>query len=116
MNGCFLSAVLLTVHIGKYSGLTVICFSDAQFVDYHSADLIERVNSVMPIADVMRAGTIIVSETYSEIQAKATNMSKMRVLLMALNSDKAKSALYNLLKDQQNFLVKELERKGERDY
>ncbi|KAK7175292.1 hypothetical protein R3I93_002255 [Phoxinus phoxinus] len=84
---------------------------DAQFVDDHRPDLIKRVTAVMPIADVMRAGNIIVSETYSKIQANATNMDKMRELLVALNSDKAKSALYTLLKDQQNFLVEELERK-----
>ncbi|XP_056089310.1 serine/threonine-protein kinase/endoribonuclease IRE1-like [Rhinichthys klamathensis goyatoka] len=66
----------------------------------------------MPIADVMRAVTIIGSETYSKIHAAPTHMEKMRELLKTLNSDKAKSALYSLLKDQQIFLVKELERKG----
>jgi len=103
------------VHVGKYSGLTVICFSDAQFVDYWSADLIQRVTTVMPIADVMMAAAIIGSETYSKIHAATTPMDKMRELLKTLNSDKAKSAFYSLLKDQQNLLVKDLERKGERD-
>lgn len=113
LNGCFLSAVLLTVHIGKYSGLTVICFSDAQFVDCHSADLIQRVSAVMPIADGLIK--IIHPETYSQIRAAATNMEKMRELLTALNSDKAKSAFYKLLKRNDPFLVKDLEQEGERD-
>jgi len=103
------------VHIGKYSGLTVICFSDAQFVDRCSPDLIQGVTPVMSIADVMKAATIIGSETYSKILAATTTMDQMRELLKTLNSDKAKSAFYSLLKDQQNLLVKDLERKGERD-
>ncbi|XP_077069753.1 uncharacterized protein LOC143722306 isoform X1 [Siphateles boraxobius] len=85
---------------------------DAQFVDNCSADLIQRVTPVMPIADVMRAVTIIDRETYSKIRAAAIDQNKMRELLEALNSYKAKSAFYNLLKDKQNFLDEDLKQKG----
>ncbi|XDV12456.1 hypothetical protein PO909_001131 [Leuciscus waleckii] len=84
----------------------------AQFVDCHRADIIQRVTPVMPIADGLIAVKIIHHETYSKIRAAATNMEKMRELLMALNSDKAKSAFYKLLETNDPFLVKDLEREG----
>lgn len=83
-------------------------------MDRYSAKLIQRVTAVMPIADSLKAVEIIHEETYSNIFVASTNMAKMRVLLDALNTNKAKSAFYNFLKVNESFLVEDLEREGER--
>ncbi len=77
--------------------------------------LIQKVTAVMPIADSLKADEIIHEETYSNIFVASTNMAKMRVLLDALNTNKAKSVFYNLLKVNESFLVEDLEREGERE-
>ncbi|XP_051570139.1 serine/threonine-protein kinase/endoribonuclease ire-1-like isoform X2 [Myxocyprinus asiaticus] len=85
----------------------------AQFVKTHYADLIRRVNGVLPIADKLKTEKIIHQETYSEINVPyTTSMAKMRVLLEALNTDNAKCAFYELLKAEEPLLVEELEKQG----
>lgn len=69
----------------------------------------------MAIADALRAVKIIHEETYSNIFVASTNMDKMRVLLGALNTNKAKSAFYNSLKDNDPFLFEDLKPEGERE-
>ncbi|KAK9978154.1 hypothetical protein ABG768_019920 [Culter alburnus] len=81
----------------------------AQFVDDHRADLIQRVSVVMAIADALMSAGIIHREIYSYIQAASTSQGKMRELLDALNTVKAKSDFYDLLKENEPFLVKDLE-------
>ncbi|XP_016086993.1 serine/threonine-protein kinase/endoribonuclease IRE1-like isoform X2 [Sinocyclocheilus grahami] len=85
---------------------------DAQFVDRYSNKLIQKVTVVMPIADSLKAVKIIHEETYSNIFVASTNMAKLRVLLDALNTNKAKSAFYDLLKVNESFLVEDLKREG----
>ncbi|KAK2916802.1 hypothetical protein Q8A67_001176 [Cirrhinus molitorella] len=87
---------------------------DAQFVVSHSDELIQKVNPVMPIADSLKAGKIIHEETYSKIDVASIPQNKMRKLLDALSTNKAKSAFYNLLKDNAAFrvLVEDLKRQG----
>uniref|UniRef100_A0A672QNY5 CARD domain-containing protein n=1 Tax=Sinocyclocheilus grahami TaxID=75366 RepID=A0A672QNY5_SINGR len=86
-----------------------------QFVDRYSNKLIQKVTVVMPIADSLKAVKIIHEETYSNIFVASTNMAKLRVLLDALNTNKAKSAFYDLLKVNESFLVEDLKREGERE-
>ncbi|XP_048043379.1 probable serine/threonine-protein kinase ireA [Megalobrama amblycephala] len=81
----------------------------ARFVDDRRAKLIQRVSAVMPIADALMSAGIIHREIYSYIQAASTNQDKMRELLGALNTDKAKSDFYDLLKENEPFLVEDLE-------
>ncbi|XP_051988296.1 serine/threonine-protein kinase/endoribonuclease ire-1-like [Xyrauchen texanus] len=84
-----------------------------QFVNTHYDVLIKRVNGVLPIADKLKTEKIIQRETYSQICLKSTtNMAKMRVLLNALNTDKAKCAFYEVLKAVEPLLVEELEKQG----
>ncbi len=83
-------------------------------MNHYSDKLIQRVTVVMPIADSLKAVEIIQDETYSNICVASTCQAKMRVLLDALNTNKAKSAFYNLLKVNESFLVEELTREGER--
>ncbi|XP_042575590.1 sensor for unfolded proteins in the ER ire1-like isoform X3 [Cyprinus carpio] len=80
----------------------------AEFVDRNRSNLIQRVTVVMAIADALRAVKLIHEETYSNIFVASTNMDKMRVLLGALNTNKAKSAFYNSLKDNDPFLFEDL--------
>ncbi|XP_067238760.1 uncharacterized protein [Chanodichthys erythropterus] len=84
----------------------------ARFVDDRTAELIQRVSAVMPIADALMSAGIIHREIYSYIQAASTNQKKMRELLDALNTDKAKSAFYNVLIENEPFLVVDLEHQG----
>ncbi|KAJ3598634.1 hypothetical protein NHX12_002139, partial [Muraenolepis orangiensis] len=50
----------------------------AQFVDYHRADIIQEVSTAMAITEHL--GNMVHPETYSQIQAKDTNQDKIRVL------------------------------------
>lgn len=79
------------------------------------AALIERVTSVMPLADVLRSKKMIHEEKYSEIKAEKTNQDKMRTLFEALNAggDKVKTAFYQELRKCEPFLFKDL---GKRVY
>ncbi|XP_052407611.1 uncharacterized protein LOC127952820 [Carassius gibelio] len=83
----------------------------AEFVDRHRSELIQRVTAVMAIADSLLAVKIIHGETYSNIFVASTNMDKMRKLLVALNTNKAKSVFYNWLKDNDRFLFEDLKQK-----
>ncbi|KAF4115704.1 hypothetical protein G5714_003193 [Onychostoma macrolepis] len=84
----------------------------AEFVDRYRVELIQRVTAVMPIADSLNAVGIIHDETYANIFAAFTSMAKMRLLLHALNTNKAKSAFYRFLNVNESFLVEDLKREG----
>lgn len=83
---------------------------EAQFVDSNYAQLIQRVTSVMPIADELKNKGMLHPETYSEIKAEQTNQGKMRRLFEALNSggDRVKSDFYYALRNHENYLFKDL--------
>lgn len=83
---------------------------EAQFVDSNYAQLIQRVTSVMPIADELKNKGMLHPETYSEIKAEQTNQGKMRRLFEALNSggDRVKRDFYYALRNHENYLFKDL--------
>uniref|UniRef100_A0A671P8Y9 Si:ch211-66k16.27 n=1 Tax=Sinocyclocheilus anshuiensis TaxID=1608454 RepID=A0A671P8Y9_9TELE len=82
----------------------------AQFVDKNYAALIQKVSSVMAIADELKNKGMIHEEKYSEIRAEQTNQGKMRMLFEALNSggDRVKNDFYYALRDHEPYLFKDL--------
>eukprot|EP00067_Danio_rerio_P048336 XP_021334239.1 caspase recruitment domain-containing protein 8 isoform X2 [Danio rerio] len=85
--------------------------SGSEFVDALRGKLIQRVSSVMAIADSLRSKHMITDELYSELHNADTNQRKMRCLFMALDSGGAsvKAEFYRLLKKNEPHLVEELE-------
>ncbi|KAK7163588.1 hypothetical protein R3I93_007596 [Phoxinus phoxinus] len=83
---------------------------EAKFVDDNFAKLIERVTSVMPIADELRSKDMLHGEKYDEIKAEKTNQEKMRKLFESLDcgGDTVKKAFYYLLEKHQPQLFKDL--------
>ncbi|XP_077078099.1 apoptosis-associated speck-like protein containing a CARD [Siphateles boraxobius] len=83
---------------------------EAQFVTRNRATLIQRVTSVMPIADELQNKDMIHAETYAEIRAENTNQGKMRKLFEALEAggDRVKNDFYHALKNHEPFLFKDL--------
>ncbi|XP_058620087.1 NACHT, LRR and PYD domains-containing protein 1b allele 3 isoform X2 [Onychostoma macrolepis] len=75
---------------------------EARFVDKNSAKLIQRVTSVMPIADELHSKGMIHDENYAAIKAKKTDQDKMRKLFELLTSECLKKAFYYLLEKNEN--------------
>ncbi len=77
----------------------------------HRDKLTERVSSAMTIADGLRTKNMIPGETYSKVHAAETPQEKMRLLLDVLESGGAavKAEFYRLLKENEPYLVDELE-------
>uniref|UniRef100_A0A4W5RNT1 CARD domain-containing protein n=1 Tax=Hucho hucho TaxID=62062 RepID=A0A4W5RNT1_9TELE len=73
-------------------------------------DLIQRVSTVMPIADHLLQKCMIHEEVYSNIHTALTREEQMRELFKALNSGgiKVKSAFHSILLKTEPFLVQEL--------
>lgn len=83
---------------------------DAELVDEHRSQLIQRVSTVMPIADKLLAEGMIHEEVYSNISAARTDEDKMRELFKALHSggNKVKSAFLSMLRENEPNLVQDL--------
>ncbi|KAI4904947.1 hypothetical protein NFI96_023238, partial [Prochilodus magdalenae] len=83
----------------------------ADFVDKQRKELIERVSSVMEIADCLRSKDMITAEMYSTIQTTTPSQEQMRTLYRFLESGGAavKVEFYKALKQKLPFLVDELE-------
>ncbi|XP_039550696.1 NACHT, LRR and PYD domains-containing protein 1 homolog isoform X1 [Pimephales promelas] len=84
--------------------------SETEFVNTHGDELIQRVSSVMAIADSLKSKHMITNEMWRKINA-AEPQQKMRLLLEALDSGGAsvKAEFYKLLKENEPFLVDDLE-------
>lgn len=78
-------------------------------MDKHRGQLIQRVSSVMEIADCLLSMKILTSEKYSNVRAEHTPQAKMRILYDSLTANRAKEEFYNILKEKETFLVEELE-------
>ncbi|KAF4115646.1 hypothetical protein G5714_003135 [Onychostoma macrolepis] len=83
----------------------------SEFVNKHRSPLIQRVSSVMTIADGLRAKGMITPEMYDKIHDTKPRQNKMRALLKALDSGGAsvKAEFYRLLKENEPHLVDELD-------
>ncbi|XDV27921.1 hypothetical protein PO909_031362 [Leuciscus waleckii] len=84
---------------------------ETEFVNTHGDELIQRVSSVMPIADNLKSKKMITGETWRTIKAVEPQPQKMRLLLDALDSggDSVKAEFYRLLKENEPYLVDDLE-------
>ncbi|XP_051718743.1 NACHT, LRR and PYD domains-containing protein 1 homolog isoform X4 [Ctenopharyngodon idella] len=84
---------------------------EIEFVNTHGDKLIQRVSSVMAIADSLKSKNMITSEIWGKIKAAEPQQQKMRVLLEALDSggDSVKAEFFRLLKENEPHLVEELE-------
>ncbi|XP_076849451.1 NACHT, LRR and PYD domains-containing protein 1b allele 3-like isoform X2 [Brachyhypopomus gauderio] len=84
---------------------------EVDFVDKHMDELIDRVNSVMEIADRLKRKGMITGGTYSDIQTTKTSQSQMRILDKALNAGgrTVKKEFYKILKEKEPYLVDDLE-------
>ncbi|XP_017346711.1 uncharacterized protein LOC108278075 isoform X1 [Ictalurus punctatus] len=81
----------------------------AEFVDRHRDTLIQRISSVMEIADRLLTKNMISTEMYSTVSAAATPQHKMRTLYGFLNSGAVKEEVYQILREKQPYLMKDLE-------
>ncbi|KAI4888852.1 hypothetical protein NFI96_028238 [Prochilodus magdalenae] len=87
--------------------------TSAKFVDENRETLIQKVSSVMEIADCLQSKTMITDEMYSNIQTAKTSQEQMRILYRALDSGgtTVKKEFHQILKRKLPFLVDELESK-----
>ncbi|KAF4104588.1 hypothetical protein G5714_013919 [Onychostoma macrolepis] len=83
---------------------------DAEFVNTHYEALIQRVTSVMPIADKLYENKKLTWEVYSKI-TMASKKTQMRELLDAVKSGgpAVKSAFYEVLQEVKPDVIQELE-------
>ncbi|XP_077078481.1 NACHT, LRR and PYD domains-containing protein 1 homolog [Siphateles boraxobius] len=84
---------------------------ETEFVKTHEDELIQRVSSVMAIADSLKSKKMITGEMWIKIKTAEPQPRKMRDLLEALDSGGAsvKAEFYKLLKDNEPYLVNDLE-------
>ncbi len=77
----------------------------------HRDELVQRVSSVMTIADGLRAKDMIPGEMYSKVHYAEPQEEKVRLLLDVLDSGGAavKTEFYRLLKKEEPCLVDDLE-------
>lgn len=80
------------------------------FVDKHRAHLIQRVSSVMEIADTLLTKEIISNEMYNAIKVANTTQEKMRTLHGFLDPKgrDVKAEFFKVLKKKEGFLVNDL--------
>lgn len=100
----------------RYS-FVVICHhitTDAHFVDAMRKVLIQKVSSVMPIADELLQKKHISSEEYANIRERQPEQEKMREIYKTLNNPASKVAFYGVLQKYDPYLLDDLERDYER--
>ncbi|KAK2816588.1 hypothetical protein Q7C36_022859 [Tachysurus vachellii] len=86
----------------------LVLLAGADFMDRHREHLIQRVSSVMEIADCLKSKMMISDEKYNKIHAASTSCEQMRLLYSSLNTGVVKAEAYKVLKEKQPHLVDEL--------
>ncbi|KAA0701399.1 NACHT, LRR and PYD domains-containing protein 3 [Triplophysa tibetana] len=83
--------------------------SGSAFVDKHRNQLIQKVTSVMEIADCLRSRDMITSEKYEKVHTAEPSQEKMRILFTVLDSSvTVKEEFYRLLEEKVPLVVDEL--------
>ncbi|XP_029959498.1 apoptosis-associated speck-like protein containing a CARD isoform X1 [Salarias fasciatus] len=92
------------------SAPALFCLSAPHFVDQHQSELIKRVTNVEPILDQLLDRKVLQQECYDQIRALSTHQAQMRELFSGpLQAGRgAKDVFYEILKEQEKFLVEEL--------
>ncbi|KAL7891397.1 hypothetical protein AOLI_G00008730 [Acnodon oligacanthus] len=82
-----------------------------EFIDKHREQLIQRVSSVLEIADCLKSKNMISDEDYSNVQARETSQDKMRIIYTVIQSRgrAVKAEFYECLKEKHPYLVDDLE-------
>lgn len=94
----------------KFAILT--CFLGANFMDHHREMLIQKVSSVVEIADCLKSKNMISDEMYNKINVPSlTSQQQMRDLYRVLNSGgkAVKEEVYKILRNKMPGLVDDLE-------
>ncbi|XP_056600625.1 NACHT, LRR and PYD domains-containing protein 1 homolog isoform X2 [Triplophysa dalaica] len=78
------------------------------FLHKHGPQLIQKVKSVMEIADCLRSRDMITSEKYDKVHTAEPPQEKMRILLTVLESETVKEEFYRLLEEKIPLVVDEL--------
>ncbi|XP_053474113.1 uncharacterized protein LOC128603594 [Ictalurus furcatus] len=83
----------------------------AEFVDKHRETLIQRVSSVMEIADCLKSKNMIRDEMYYNIKEESTSYKQMRLLYRSLDTGgrAVKEEFCKILREKEPFLVNDLE-------
>ena len=80
-------------------------------MDKHQSELIKRVSNVGPILDELLCRNVIQHESYDKIKLLPTAEEKMRSLIYgSLNSVPGKDIFYQILIENEPFLVEDLKR------
>ncbi|XP_053341198.1 uncharacterized protein LOC128512092 [Clarias gariepinus] len=99
-------------HVVRFNGTdaasTTINTMSITFVDTYRSELIQKVSSVMEIADCLKARAMMTDELYSNIQAATTPQGKMRELYNCLNCGDVKAEFHRILQEKEPYLVQEL--------
>ncbi|XP_065118223.1 E3 ubiquitin-protein ligase TRIM47-like [Paramisgurnus dabryanus] len=86
-------------------------FTESEFLDKHRDQLIQRVTSVMEIADCLMSKYMITGEMYKKVHSAEPRQEKMRIVFDVLESggSAVKAEFWRLLKEREPHLVDELE-------
>lgn len=86
-------------------------FTEFELLDKHRGQLIQRVTSVMEIADCLMSKYMITSEMYKKVHSAEPRQEKMRIVFDVLESggSAVKAEFCRLLKEKEPHLVDELE-------
>ncbi|XP_065118189.1 NACHT, LRR and PYD domains-containing protein 1 homolog [Paramisgurnus dabryanus] len=86
-------------------------FTESEFLDKQRDQLIQRVTSVMEIADCLMSKYMITSEMYKKVHTAEPRQEKMRIVFDVLDSggSAVKAEFCRLLKEKEPHLVDELE-------
>ncbi|KAA0718659.1 NACHT, LRR and PYD domains-containing protein 3 [Triplophysa tibetana] len=87
-----------------------IILTESEFLNRHRDELIQRVSSVMVIADGLKSKNMIYREMYSKVHAAEPRQEKMRLLLEVIDSggNSVEAEFYRLLKETEPHVVDEL--------
>ncbi|KAM4642292.1 NACHT, LRR and PYD domains-containing protein 3-like [Discoglossus pictus] len=91
--------------------------AEKHFVDLHMKELINRVTLVEPLLDEFLEKELLTDEKCNKVRSKDTSQAKMRELLQQITGcgNMGKDMLYNALKANDPFMMRDLEESSDQD-